>query len=226
MNKKPLPRPCVKCGTIFSTRSCGSCAKVRHAAWRVAHPDAVKEANAARRKKYPKYGAQWQNNNKEKCKQYAATFATKHPDKIKEWSAARDKEKRRQYSALHKQNLNARSAAWRKANPERTKAAIAEWAKNHREARRASGRNRRARTRAVDGVISKGLSQKLFELQKGRCACCGEPLGKEYHLDHVMPLALGGRNSDDNAQLLRKTCNLQKGARHPTEFMQSKGALL
>jgi len=41
-----------------------------------------------------------------------------------------------------------------------------------------------------------------------------------------MPLALGGANADDNIQLLRSTCNQQKHAKHPVDFMQQKGFLL
>lgn len=56
--------------------------------------------------------------------------------------------------------------------------------------------------------------------------CCGLPLGDNYHIDHIMPLALGGSNTDDNIQLLRQRCNNQKCAKHPVDFMQSRGFLL
>jgi len=36
----------------------------------------------------------------------------------------------------------------------------------------------------------------------------------------------GGSNTDDNMQLLRKLCNLQKHAKHPVDFMQERGFLL
>lgn len=35
-----------------------------------------------------------------------------------------------------------------------------------------------------------------------------------------------GTNTDDNIQLLRKLCNLQKSAKHPVDFMQQRGFLL
>ena len=38
--------------------------------------------------------------------------------------------------------------------------------------------------------------------------------------------ALGGLNADSNMQLLRAECNLQKSAKHPVDFMQSRGFLL
>jgi 5-methylcytosine-specific restriction endonuclease McrA len=77
------------------------------------------------------------------------------------------------------------------------------------------GQNRRARIKQVGGKLSDGLRIKLFENQKGLCACCGELLGSNYHLDHRMPLALGGANEDWNMQLLTATCNMKKGKKHP-----------
>lgn len=85
---------------------------------------------------------------------------------------------------------------------------------------------RRALKRGAGGVLSKGLAAKLMVLQKGKCPCCGKPLGKNYHMDHIMPLALGGSNTDDNIQLLRATCNNQKYTKHPIDFMQQRGFLL
>lgn len=142
--------------------------------------------------------------------------------------------------------------AWRAANPERSAAIDARYKSANREkvlagyaAYRATNRdrraayrvaniekqrlyqhNRRARERAAGGKLSPDLSEKLFKLQRGKCACCGQSLGKEYHLDHVMPIALGGTNTDDNMQLLTATCNRQKHAKHPVEFMQQRGFLL
>lgn len=45
-------------------------------------------------------------------------------------------------------------------------------------------------------------------------------------MDHIMPLALGGTNTDDNIQLLCPTCNRSKHAKHPVDFMQQRGFLL
>ena len=86
--------------------------------------------------------------------------------------------------------------------------------------------NRRARMLEVGGKLSSGLSGRLFKLQRGKCACCKLPLGDDYHLDHIIPIDLGGANEDWNIQLLRAKCNCQKHNTHPIDFMQSKGFLL
>lgn len=123
----------------------------------------------------------------------------------------RHRESVRQWRERNKEKLKAKDKAWRQANPEKV---------------RLKAHNRRAKKRSVGGVLTLGVREKLFLLQKGKCACCAAPLGEDYHLDHIVPLALGGVNADENVQLLRATCNLKKSDRHPIDYMQSKGMLL
>lgn len=135
------------------------------------------------------------------------------------------------YRASNKDKASSACALWRRANPDRVKANGIAWRAKNQEKVRTSGRiynqNRRALKRANSGRISKGLAEKLFKLQRGLCACgCRQRLGDDYHLDHRMPLALGGANEDWNIQLLTATCNFQKHAKHPVDFMQSRGYLL
>lgn len=91
---------------------------------------------------------------------------------------------------------------------------------------RVNCQNRRARIRGNGGELSKDIKQRLFELQRGKCACCGKPLGEKYHLDHIIHISLGGKNVDSNIQLLRARCNIQKSNKHPVDFMRSRGFLL
>ena len=50
----------------------------------------------------------------------------------------------------------------------------------------------------------------VWQRDKGRCVECGEQKNLEF--DHVLPLALGGSNTERNLQLLCETCNRTKGA--------------
>jgi 5-methylcytosine-specific restriction endonuclease McrA len=127
-----------------------------------------------------------------------------------------------QYRQEHPEYFAKYLAQWRKNNPEY----LAQYRIKNPESNRIHTQNRRAKRKAVGGVLSNGLAEKLFKLQCGKCACCGKPLGNNYHLDHRMPLALGGANEDWNIQLLRQQCNNQKKSKHPIEFMQSRGYLL
>ena len=132
----------------------------------------------------------------------------------------------RAWQAKNPKKMSAAVAKWQSENPEKRKAANDQWRANHPGCKRIWDGNRRARKINNGGKLSSGLAEKLFKLQRGKCACCGKPLGDDYHLDHRAPLALGGANEDRNMQLLRPLCNATKGAKDPIEFMRQRGFLL
>ena len=115
----------------------------------------------------------------------------------------------------NKEVIKARGVEWRRSNPEA-----------RRIQNRISRHIRRSRFVGSVGRLSKDLTEKLFNLQRGKCVCCGYSLGEDYHLDHRTPIALGGVSEDWNMQLLRKSCNLNKHAKDPIDFMRSRGFLL
>lgn len=164
------------------------------------------------------YLYQWRKNNPEKFRSIQDKWDGKNTDRIKESA-----------HALYVQN-SAEKIAYAKEYYERNKEELkpkrAKWHKDNPESCRVSEQNRRAAKLQSGGLLSKGLKAKLFTLQRGRCACCGLPLGENYHLDHIMPLSRGGSNTDGNIQLLRQRCNNQKYNKHPIDFMQSRGFLL
>ena len=202
-------QPCKKCGSAVRNKNgrCAECHRAAAALYRLNNPEKYKASQRA-----------YCENNPEKRKESHRKY---HSANKKD----RNKESREWY-AKNKDRSNCRSAEWRKNHPEMVRELNAEWLKNNPEKRAQINRNRRARKLQVGGSLSDGISAKLFKLQRGKCACCGLPLGSDYHLDHIMPLALGGLNTDDNIQLLRSTCNKQKHAKHPVDFMQSRGFLL
>lgn len=145
------------------------------------------------------------------------------------WYAANpDKEKERQikYRSANSDKVKARMKKWYAENQDSLRAKASAWQKANPEACRIYSHTYRTRKQENGGSLSHGITEKLYKLQRGKCACCGLPLGDNYHLDHIMPIFLGGKNTDSNVQLLRSTCNLQKSARHPVDFMQSRGFLL
>lgn len=158
----------------------------------------------------------------------------------KEYFAKRYQALRQQPGFLEKQA--AKSRARRAADPaadkriaERARAKgrdkrneqTREWFAANPDKRRAYQQNRRAKLRSVAGVVSPGIFKMLLDRQRGKCACCRADLGDaKPHLDHVMPLALGGAHEDANLQLLCQPCNQAKHAKHPVDFMQSRGFLL
>lgn len=202
---------CKKCDTEterYATGKCKLCAKVSRAVRYAASPEKEKARVAA-----------WQAANRDKVRASTDAWKAANRERVKASTAA--------WHAANCENGKAVSAAWRAANPDKVKANNAAWREANSAASRVHKHNRRARKLEVGGKLSSGFTAKLFRLQKGKCACgCKQPLGADYHRDHIMPLALGGTNTDDNMQLLRKLCNLQKHAKHPIDFMQSRGFLL
>ena len=214
-------KTCSKCGetkprTEFHKASgkkdglrsrCKQCVNTDAAAYRLENPDALKKTHAAYRSAHP-----------DKCKARCAAWYVKNRDK----KLARD-------AARHRENPSKKlesSAAWRAANKEKHRASMAEWHKENPEYHRIAEQNRRSRKRANGGQLSPGLAGKLFTLQRGKCACCHVSIEDGNHLDHRIPVALGGPNEDWNMQLLCAPCNLSKGAKHPVDFMQQRGFLL
>jgi len=205
-----MTRFCPKCKTNTERNkgsNCKPCAKEYAVKWYAAHRDEIKAKTAA-----------YQITHKEKTNKVISIWRAANPDKLKKYYA--------KYHAKNIKKINTSQSEYRDKNPEKVKAARAAWSKANPEMTRIYVQNRRARQRENGGVLSRDLSSKLFKLQRGKCACCSEPLGKNYHLDHILPIILGGPNIDSNMQLLRQRCNQQKSAKHPVDFMQSRGFLL
>lgn len=206
----------------YKNGSCKPCARRNAMAWSLANKER-KRSNLAK----------WHTNN--------AAYVKERKAKNYLENAEANRAKAAMYYAVHgvsarayareKRELNkdaaiARAIEWRKKNPEKSRLSSARWQRENPNVVVIIKANRRARKCAAGGNLSSDLKSKLFALQRGKCACCGLPLGDKYHLDHIMPLALGGSNTDDNIQLLRSCCNSQKHAKHPIDFMQSRGFLL
>jgi 5-methylcytosine-specific restriction endonuclease McrA len=154
--------------------------------------------------------------NAEKEKLRAAGYHQRNKEKISKRQKA--------WREANKELAKSGPARWREANPERAKTLVNAWHAANKDRRRIHKLNRRGKLSS--GKLSKDIVKKLLVIQRGLCACCNLPLEENYHLDHIMPLALCGQNVDSNMQLLKQRCNHQKGAKHPIDFMQQRGFLI
>jgi hypothetical protein len=97
----------------------------------------------------------------------------------------------------------------------------------NREKHRIQAKNRRAKIKGADGKFSSYDIGRILELQRHKCAICKCDLNKSgYHVDHIVPIVLGGSNYPQNLQCLCPPCNLSKAAKHPIDFMRERGSLL
>lgn len=166
-------------------------------------------------------------------KAYLYEWRRKNPAKLRaindKWSEA-NKQKVIEYGkALYLRKREEKilyAKTYYEGNKEALKPKKAEWQRNNMDKIVVYCSRRRAKKLSNGGELSADIHAKLLVLQKGKCACCGQLLNGKYHLDHIMPLALGGTNSDDNVQLLHPRCNCQKSSKHPVDFMQERGFLL
>lgn len=116
-------------------------------------------------------------------------------------------------------------ASWQGNNPDKAVAYKKKWADENKDYVKARVANRRAIIKSRPGKVTRERIRDLMALQSGKCICCRVKLS-DYHVDHIMPLALGGDNTSENLQLLCPPCNLDKRAKHPVDFMQQRGFLL
>jgi 5-methylcytosine-specific restriction endonuclease McrA len=137
--------------------------------------------------------------------------------KYKEWRA----EYAKTYQKANRKRINAYVQSWREKNRDHCRELDAAWARKNKAKRTEYRHIRRAA-----GEFSYAVIPELRQLQKGKCAICAGLLTKFIEIDHIMPVALGGTNERTNLQLLCRTCNRSKGAKHPVDYMQSRGFLL
>ena len=183
----------------------------------VANRKSYKSAWYAKRKNNPEYIAHNKNvvalynkNNPGKSNKRKRLWAVKNPEKVsisnKAWRQANPEKERR------------RKIIWLEENKERCFTRKKAYLEKNKERYRIHCINRRASERA-SGKLSTDLTRKLMALQNKTCAYCPSNLTiTGYHLDHYIPLSLGGPNTDDNIRLACPSCNLSKNDTHPLSW--------
>ena len=183
----------------------------QEAAWE-AKEKARKAALYLRKKEqYAEAGAKWRAENADKMREYQRKYRENKPERVK---ASMEK-----HYAANRDRILARSKAYYEK-------AKVESPEKLRLQRAVVEQNRRAAKQSTGGKLKYGTITRLKALQRNKCACCRDSLDGGYHIDHIMPLAMGGEHTAENVQLLCQTCNLTKSAKHPVDFMQQRGYLL
>lgn len=248
-----LPKICAKCGSS-ERHANGRCAPCRRESRNKSYQNNKEKAaadgaayRAANREKLLADKKKWALENKESIsekrkkalaengdelrRQRREKYAEKKVEKNKKQKEYYEKNKEKillgqsEYYKRNRVASNLYSKAWAEKNKEKRRAIGRAWASRNRDSAKENTAKRRAVIKS-SGVLSKGIVKRLYEIQKGLCVCCKNKLGEKYHLDHIIPLAKGGTNTDNNVQLLTSECNLKKGAKHPVDYMQQMGFLI
>ena len=150
----------------------------------------------------------------------------------------------RQRYQLKRDEIDAKKKTYRLANYEHVRkierASERKWYENNKQRHHAWTNARNKVRRKTDPAFQKkkcdlahihylkkrygslvGLAA-LFDSQLGLCAnpYCQTSLKDGCHVDHIMPIALGGTNDLRNLQFLCPSCNHRKTKLHPDEWLE------
>lgn len=201
-------KACTKCGQIKvvtdfykSSRSksgfaarCKECAK-----------EASIQSKSKKPEYYLNYQKQWRNQNRKRLNMQAQDYYWQNPELYK----ARSKN----WSNLNKDKVAIKNAIYRSSNRDYLIALMREWRKANPD--KAVYYNTLRRTRMNNNGIYLVTTKDLSKLMSKPCFYCG---GKAEHLDHVVPIARGGRHSIGNLLPACRQCNQSKGAKFITEW--------
>lgn len=157
----------------------------------------------------------WNRNNPERVRESNKRYLENNRERIVEfrrvYNSIYGRAKRQAKYAANRELMRARWKAWYHAN------------KAYNAAR---AQSYRARLAGAEGHHTGDQIKMLHANQKFLCASCCKSIRKKFHIDHVMPLVLGGSNWISNIQLLCPHCNLSKGRMHPIDWARENGRLL
>lgn len=68
------------------------------------------------------------------------------------------------------------------------------------------------------GRLPRGTINFIGSKQAWLCVYCSCNISQKYHVDHIMPLAKGGKHEPNNIQILCPTCNVRKAAKLDFEY--------
>lgn len=163
----------------------------------------------------------WRERNPEKANYWASLEKSERKKRAKRYYEAKtaSAEKmalKRESAKRYRDNNKHKEAMYRK-----------KWNADNRALKATYSRNRRAMIENAKGCHNQEDIEKILIYQRGLCASCKSDTRKSgFHIDHIVPLALGGSNWPDNLQILCPACNLSKSAKDPIAWANECGRLL
>lgn len=148
---------------------------------------------------------------------YLHDYYLEHRDRLLVYGSAYGREHRdeirlrmRTYREANRHKTRQWSQRYYDKNRESVRARARKWYREHRERVRKHIQTRRARLAGV--FVAPVPFEAIWIRDRGICQLCKKPASREtVHLDHIVPIALGGTHQPSNVQLAHKKCNLRKG---------------
>lgn len=197
-------------------RTCRACYAAQHRQWRQENIDRVHEQEA-----------RYEQEHKAQRHERNIAYYTKHADVMRERARVYGREHRAERSAYARQwyhknteRWNERNRAWLAANPDkaerkrkRDRERLAQWDKEHPDRERDKCAWRRAKT-CMAATIERVKRADIWRRDGGRCHICGKPCDpNNWHLDHLIPLSIGGTHEPKNVAVSHPRCNMVRGNR-------------
>lgn len=122
----------------------------------------------------------------------------------------------RQWEIEHPEQAAVRKQAWAEANRDKANEAYRRWRERNPEVARLRQRAYAARRRVRESASVFAITDKdLRRLTRNGCAYCG---GEATEMDHLIPVARGGRHAVGNLVGACRSCNAKKNHRLLTEW--------
>jgi 5-methylcytosine-specific restriction endonuclease McrA len=171
---------------------------------RKAYDKAYREENKERMKARDKA---YREENKEKTKASSKAYREKNKEKIKARKKAYREEKKEEIKAYQK--------AYRKKNKEKIKVGKKAYSEANKDRYSAYSAKRKAlKILALLPTTDNELVKKLYKQR----AEMSEKRGEEYHVDHIIPLSIGGAHHQDNMRVITAKENLEKNDKYTPEL--------
>lgn len=74
--------------------------------------------------------------------------------------------------------------------------------------------------------MGKRLVQSMYKDQEGKCAYCFKDIGVDYHVEHIIPVSVGGTNNRVNLCLSCPRCNLIAGSMYFASYEAKRDYIL
>lgn len=154
------------------------------------------------------YNGRWRTENRGRWLAGAGRYRAANKDNVRASV--------RKSQAKYPERARERKQKWARSNPERYNATKrAAYHRNLEQSQRRALRGSQARRARLLGAFVEHVDPKtVYDRDQGICGICGQPVGPSVaSIDHIVPLAKGGKHSYRNVQLAHLSCNLRKGAR-------------
>lgn len=215
--------------------------RLYHKAWIKSNQDRKREYDKKyaekNKEKIARRARKWREDNADHLRESKRKYYEENREAILEKGAIRNREWREK----NRERASDRQRQWRKKNPERARYLSRKWYENNSERQKETcrrwraanpdkvGKAKAARAKAeLEGNATTELIEAKWEASDKTCILCGQHIDdtlparhpKSRTLEHLTPIAQGGRHDIDNLDFAHRSCNASKGTKTLDEYRE------